>query len=278
VNIRFDARNVIVTGAAHGFGREIARQFVALGATVWACDVIADELEETRALCGAACHTRVVDVTSAAAVGTFVAEAAARNGAVHVLVNNAGGVLGQEGRPLEFVAPDEWQAVIDVNVTGSFYLCQAVAPAMKHAGYGRIVNISSGAGLGVSLTGNQAYAAAKAAQIGLTRQLAHELGPFGITVNSIAPGFVRSNSTTERQWQSYGAEGQHQLLERIALRRLGTPADIAHAALFFASDFAGWITGEVLSVAGGRNRARSRCARRGRSQSRRRPRLRRRAR
>jgi 3-oxoacyl-[acyl-carrier protein] reductase len=131
-------------------------------------------------------------------------------------------------------------------------MSQAVAPGMKRAGGGRIVNISSGAGLGVSLTGIQAYAAAKAAQIALTRQLAHELGPFQITVNNVAPGFVRSNPSTERQWQSYGEEGQAALLARIALRRLGTPADIANAVLFLASDYAGWITGEVLSVAGGR--------------------------
>src|SRR5437762_13029600 len=102
-------------------------------------------------------------------------------------------------------------------------MCQAVAPAMKQANYGRIVNISSGAALGVSLTGIQAYASAKAAQIGLTRQLAHELGPWGITVNNIAPGFVRSNPTTERQWQSYGVKGQEELVDRIALKRLGTP-------------------------------------------------------
>ena len=123
---------------------------------------------------------------------------------------------------------------------------------MKAAGYGRIVNISSGAGLGVSLTGIQAYASAKAGQIGLTRQLAHELGPFGITVNNVAPGFVRSNPTTERQWESYGLEGQQALIDRIALRRLGSPSDIAHAVLFFASEYAGWITGQVLSVDGGK--------------------------
>src|SRR5213076_99790 len=109
----------------------------------------------------------------------------------------------------------------------------AVAPGMKAARAGRIVNISSGAGLGVSLTGIQAYASAKAAQIGLTRQLAHELGPWGITVNNIAPGFVRSNPATERQWESYGVEGQRALIERIALRRLGTPEDIANGVLFF---------------------------------------------
>ena len=123
---------------------------------------------------------------------------------------------------------------------------------MKQARYGRIINISSGAGLGISLTGIQAYASAKAAQIGLTRQLAHELGAWQITVNNIAPGFVRSNPTTEKQWQAYGEAGQQALLNNIALKRLGTPNDIAHAVLFFASNYAGWITGQVLSVDGGK--------------------------
>jgi 3-oxoacyl-[acyl-carrier protein] reductase len=150
------------------------------------------------------------------------------------------------------VLPDEWQSIFDVNVTGAFHLAQAVAPGMKSARSGRIINISSGAGLGVSLTGIQAYASAKAAQIGLTRQLAHELGPWGITVNSIAPGFVRSNPATERQWEAYGPNGQRELLDRIALKRLGTPEDIAHGVLFFASEYASWITGQVLSIDGGK--------------------------
>jgi 3-oxoacyl-[acyl-carrier protein] reductase len=137
-------------------------------------------------------------------------------------------------------------------VTGAFYLSQAVAPGMKAARFGRIVNISSGAGLGVSLTGIQAYASAKAAQIGLTRQLAHELGPWGITVNNVAPGFVRSNPTTEEQWESYGAAKQQALVDSIALKRLGTPEDIAWGVLFFASEYAGWITGQVLSIDGGK--------------------------
>jgi 3-oxoacyl-[acyl-carrier protein] reductase len=252
MNFRFDDRVVIVTGAAHGFGREIARRFSELGAIVHGCDVLAEELHETRTLCGPRCRTAVVDVTDRDAVLAFVRAVEADAGAVDVLVNNAGGVLGQTGRALENVPPSDWQAILDVNLTGTFHMAQAVAPGMKRAGAGRIVNISSGAGLGVSLTGIQAYAAAKAAQIGLTRQLAHELGPFGITVNSVAPGFVRSNPATERQWQAYGEEGQAALLKRIALRRLGTPADIANAVLFFASDLAGWVTGEVLSVAGGR--------------------------
>src|SRR5205814_8540663 len=107
--------------------------------------------------------------------------------------------------------------IFNVSVAGVCCCAQAVAPGLKRARYGRIVSISSRAGLEVSLTGIQAYAAAKAAQVGLPRQLAHELGSWGITVNNVAPGFVRSNPTTEKQWQSYGEEGQRRLVESIAL-------------------------------------------------------------
>ena len=251
----FAGRTAIVTGAAHGFGRAISMAFAERGAAVWACDVIEDELAETRRLCEAAggvCTVRTADVRDRDAVDRLVADASMAAGCVHVLVNNAGGVLGQVGRPLEDVAPAEWQAIFDVNVTGTFLCSQAVTPGMKAAKFGRIVNISSGAGLGISLTGIQAYAAAKAAQIGLTRQLAHELGPWGITVNNVAPGFVRSNPATERQWQSYGAEKQQALIEGIALQRLGTAEDIAAGVLFFASESAGWVTGQVLSIDGGK--------------------------
>jgi 3-oxoacyl-[acyl-carrier protein] reductase len=255
MNLDFSGKTAIVTGAAHGFGRAISLAFAKRGAGVWACDVVEDELLATRKLCaeiGGTCTARAVDVRDKDAVERFVADAAAATGHVAILVNNAGGVLGQVGRPLEEVTPAQWQDIFAVNVTGAFYFSQAVAPGMKTARGGRIVNISSGAGLGISLTGIQAYASAKAAQIGLTRQLAHELGPWGITVNNIAPGFVRSNAATERQWESYGAEGQRALIEHIALKRLGTPDDIANGVLFFASDQANWITGQVISIDGGK--------------------------
>ena len=255
MNFDFRGATAIVTGAAHGFGRAISLAFAQRGANVWACDVLDDELLETQRVCrhaGGDCTVRVVDVRAKNAVDALVADASKARGRVDILVNNAGGVLGQVGRPLEQITPEEWQSIFDVNVSGAFYFSQAVAPGMKAARSGRIVNISSGAGLGISLTGIQAYASAKAAQIGLTRQLAHELGPWGITVNNIAPGFVRSNPTTERQWESYGEAGQRELIERIALKRLGSPDDIAYAVLFFASEYAGWITGQVLSVDGGK--------------------------
>jgi 3-oxoacyl-[acyl-carrier protein] reductase len=249
VKIEFPGRRVIVTGAGHGFGRAISKAFAEAGAQVWACDLNAAGLQETKALCG--CEVRALDVSDRAAVASFVAEAEGGQ-TIDVLVNNAGGVRGQVGRPIEDISEQDWHTIFDVNVTGAFYCAQAVVPGMKRVKRGRIINISSRAGLEISLTGIQAYASAKAAQIGLTRQLAHELGPWGITVNNVAPGFVRSNPTTETQWQSSGEVGQHRLVDSIALKRLGTPEDIAHAVMFFASDYAGWITGQVLSVDGGK--------------------------
>jgi len=250
----FEGRTAVVTGAAHGLGREIAVRLAERGARVHAWDVLAQELADTvergRTAPGAL-SARVVDVTDTDGVGEAMREAVGEGG-LDVLVNCAGGVLNQVGRPVEAVSREDFDAIVAVNLTGVFNTVRAAAPHMKAAGYGRVVNISSGAGLGVSKTGIQAYAAAEAGQIGLTRQLAHELGPFGITVNCVAPGFVRSNPATERQWQAYGPEGQQALVDGIALRRLGTPTDIADAVLFLASDQAAWITGQTLAVDGGK--------------------------
>jgi 3-oxoacyl-[acyl-carrier protein] reductase len=222
-------RIAIVTGTAHGIGAGIAAALAEHGATVRGVDI------------------DTVDVTNAAQVDDLVASI----GRVDILVNNAGGVVGQVGRPLEQVSEDDWRAIVDANLTSTFLCTRAVAPGMKERRYGRIVNISSGAGRSVSLTGIQAYASAKAGQIGFTRQTAHELGPFGITVNSIAPGFILSNPTSIAQYESYGEEGQRKLVESIATRRLGRPEDIANGVLFFVAEESSWVTGQVLSIDGG---------------------------
>jgi 3-oxoacyl-[acyl-carrier protein] reductase len=248
----FSGKIVLVTGAGHGLGRAIAVAFAGLGAEVFPLDLADDALAETAREGGERCHARRLDVTDRGAVQALVAEVEREDGPVSILVNCAGGVRGQVGRPLEDITPADWHGVVDANLSGAFWCTQAVAPAMKAQRYGRVVNISSRAGLATSLTGIQAYASAKAGLIGLTRQLGHELGPFGITVNSIAPGFVRSNPTTERQWEAMGEDGQARLVESIAMKRLGTPEDIVHGVLFFASDLASWITGQVLSIDGGR--------------------------
>ncbi|MDB5077117.1 MAG: short-chain dehydrogenase [Chloroflexi bacterium] len=249
----FAGKTAIVTGAAHGLGRAIVLGLVQRGATVYAIDVLAEELTETQRVAGGDAHCTVaeVDVTDEQGVQQLGARVRAERGAVHILVNCAGGVRGQVGRPIEEVTMADWDTIVRANLTSAFLLTRTVTPLMKEQRYGRIVNISSGAGRTVSLTGIQAYASAKAGQIGFTRQSAHELGPWGITVNNVSPGFVRSNPSTERQWQSYGPERQKALIDGIPLRRLGAPEDIANAVLFFASDAAGWITGQTLSVDGG---------------------------
>ena len=222
-------KTAVVTGTAHGIGAGIADALRDDGATVHGVDK--DQ----------------ADLSNAAEVRRFFAGL----GGVDILVNCAGGVVGQVGRPVEEVTEEDWRAVVDANLTSTFLCTRTVVPGMKERRWGRIINISSGAGRTVSLTGIQAYASAKAGQIGFTRQMAHELGPFGITVNCIAPGFILSNPTTERQWASYGEAGQAELVQGIAMRRLGEPADIANGVQFFASPRSSWVTGQTISIDGG---------------------------
>jgi 3-oxoacyl-[acyl-carrier protein] reductase len=222
-------RVAVVTGTAHGIGAAIADGLAADGATVHGVD------KDT------------ADLTMPEAVTGFFESV----GGVDILVNCAGGVVGQVGRPLEEISIEDWRAVVDANLTSAFLCTRAVVTSMKQRGWGRIVNISSGAGRSVSLTGIQAYASSKAGQIGFTRQMAHELGPSGITVNCIAPGFVLSNPTSIAQFESYGPEGQAALVEKIALRRLGRAEDIAAGVQWFTSEGASWVTGQTISIDGG---------------------------
>ena len=222
-------KTAVVTGTAHGIGAAIADALRADGAIVHAVDK-AD-----------------ADLSSEAEVAEYFG----RFDGVDILVNSAGGVVGQTGQPLDEVTADQWRAVVDANLTTAFLCARAVSAGMKQRRWGRIINISSAAGLGVSKTGIQAYTSAKAGVIGLTRQLAHELGPYGITVNCIAPGFILSNPTTERQWDGYGPDGQRALVEGIAMRRLGVPEDIANGVQFFAAAQSSWVTGQVIAIDGG---------------------------
>jgi 3-oxoacyl-[acyl-carrier protein] reductase len=229
-----DGQAAVVTGTAQGIGRAIADLLESEGATVHRVDK--DGVDN-----------HGVDLRDSAAVDAFFAGL----GELHILVNNAGGVQGQTHTPIDELADAAWDAVIDANLRTAFNCTRAAARVMKPARYGRIVNISSGAGRSVSLTGIQAYTSAKAGQIGFTRQMAHELGPYGITVNCIAPGFVLSNPSTQAQWDSYGEEGQRALVERIATRKTGQPHDIARGVLFFVEQDAGWVSGQTISIDGG---------------------------
>lgn len=219
----------VVTGAAQGIGSAIADRLESDGATVHRVD--RDD----------------VDLSVTADTEAWFA----RVGPIDVLVNVAGGVVGQTHTPIDELTDDAWDAVFAANMTTTRNCTRAAVRVMKQRGYGRIVMIASGAGRSVSLTGIQAYTASKAAQIGFTRQMAHELGQHGITVNCIAPGFVLSNPTTEAQWESYGPDGQRALVERIAVRRTGTADDIARGVSFFVAPDAGWVSGQTLSIDGG---------------------------
>lgn len=243
------ARTALVTGVVGGIGAAIAKRLAADGARVVVSDLPGEALDEKGQALGL--PTIAADLGNPAAVRELNARIVTDHGACDILVNAAGGVRGLVGTPLEKVDPDAWHSIFAANVDASLFLCQALAPAMKKKGWGRIVTISSGAGLRPSLTGIHAYTAAKHALVGLTKQLSLELAQHGITVNSIAPGFILSNPATERQWAAYGPEGQARLIDRIHTRRLGTPEDIAAAAAFLVSDEANWITAQILSVDGG---------------------------
>ncbi len=251
MQLNFTGRVALVTGAAQGIGAAIARSLASAGATVhvadigdvtWLAENAPRDLKVHRA-----------DLGKRSDAHSLVAEITKHDGRLDILVNAAGGVRGQVGRGIETVTEDDWRTIFAANVDSMMWLAQAASVPMKEARYGRLVSISSGAGLRPSLTGIQAYTAAKHALVGLTKQLSQDLGPFGITSNSVAPGFVRSNPSSEAQWQSYGIDGQARLVQSIHTRRTGEAQDIANAVLFLASEHASWISGEILQVNGGRS-------------------------
>jgi len=231
------ARVAIVTGGASGIGLAIAERLVKDGLTVAVFD-----LNESPAA-----HTYNVDVSDKAQVDDAVAHVVADHGAPTVLVNNA----GIEGfKPFLDITLDEWNRLLAINLTGTMLCCQAVIPHMMEAKFGRIVNISSSSAQG----GQQRmthYVSSKAGVIGLTKSLALEFGPAGITVNTIPPGFIDTpmlRQTVEKGFVDLAAQ-----TARTPVGRVGRPEDIAAATAFLASEEAGYITGQILGVNGGRN-------------------------
>jgi len=241
-------RVVIVTGAGRGIGRTIAETFAREGASVVALDVDGDDLARVEAdlnALGAAVLPAVADVRDRVAVEAVVDGAVERFGRVDILVNNAG--INVEGR-LEALDTADWDRCFEVNVRGTFTTCRAVAPVMKRQKSGRILNAASFAAIVPSI-GASAYAASKAAVVQFTRTIAGELGPWGITANSYAPGMI---PTAMNGFAELSPEEQAKKLDTLSLRRWGEAQDVANLLCFLASDLAGYITGTLVDVSGGK--------------------------
>lgn len=251
LNTSYEGQVALVTGAAQGIGGTIARFLKEAGAIVHLTDIDAKGLNVTAQELGL--DQTVTDLGDREQVHALVDGVMVQHKRLDILVHAGGGVCGQVGRPITEITADDWHIIFKANVDAAFWLAQAAGPIMTKAGYGRIVHIASGAGLRPSLTGIQAYTSAKHALVGLTKQLSLEFGKYGVTCNAIAPGFVLSNPSTKRQWAALGNEGQQKLMDSIHTGHLGTPEDIANAVLFFTGQQAGWISGQILCVDGGRS-------------------------
>lgn len=231
---------VLVSGGARGIGRAIVQRFVAEGAAVVALDLAFEEAD------GAADHEQLVcDVTSPESVATAVRTVVEGHGRIDVLINNAGiNVVGA----VEDLDWERWRACFDVNVGGVFLLSQAVIPTMKQQRSGRILNAASFAAIVPSI-GAAAYAASKAAVVQFTRVLAGELGPWDVTVNAYAPGMV---PTAMNGFAEMSTPDQDRLLDTLSLRRWESTDDVADLLVFLASAAAGYITGTLVDVSGGK--------------------------
>jgi 3-oxoacyl-[acyl-carrier protein] reductase len=238
-------RVAIVTGAARGLGRAIAETLAGAGARIACVDVNAEMLAETVQAMKAAgldAETFVCDVTDSARVNQVVEEVVAKLGSLEILVNNAG--ITRDGL-LVRMNDEQWDAVIRINLRGTFLFTRAVARPMMKGRRGRIINIASVSGM-MGNPGQANYSASKAGVIGLTRTVARELAARNITVNAVAPGFIATEMAA-----ALGEETLAKIKDQTPLGRLGDPQDVADAVLFLASEAAGFITGMVLTVDGG---------------------------
>jgi NAD(P)-dependent dehydrogenase (short-subunit alcohol dehydrogenase family) len=251
---RLAGRYAIVTGAAQGMGYAVAEALCAAGAGTAICDIneetlrsAANRLESQ----GTRVAAKTVDVRNKAQVTDWVHEAASEFGRVDILVNNAGGALHTPHR-LEAIEETHWDLVMDVNLKGAFFFCQAVIPLMARQGGGSIINMSALAGhWRASLAGVQ-YTAAKAGIEGLTRQLAYDWGKSNIRVNAIAPTVTLTGERVESLWKNKSEAEREKVLAAIPLGRLGTPGEVASVVTFLASDESSYITGMTIDVSGGR--------------------------
>ncbi|MGW8256912.1 MAG: 3-oxoacyl-[acyl-carrier-protein] reductase [Thermoguttaceae bacterium] len=238
-------QTAIVTGAARGLGREIAITLAHAGAKVACIDINAESLAETIAQlqkAGGEARPIACDVTNAERVGEVVDEVLKLWGGLHILVNNAG--ITRDNMVMR-MKDDQWDAVININLKGTFLFSRAAAKPMMKGRHGRIINIASVSGL-MGNPGQANYSASKAGVIGLTRTVARELAGRNITVNAVAPGFIATDMTA-----ALGEDILQEVRKQIPLGRLGEPQDVADAVLFLASNAASFITGHVLTVDGG---------------------------
>ena len=240
-------RVALVTGAGRGMGRASAERIAADGARVVVNDLDetrAEEVADRLAADGAEAVGVAADVADAADVRRLVDTTRGRFGDVDILVNNAG-VLRRTG--ILALEEDEWDLVLNVNLKGTYLCTRAVLPAMKEAGWGRVVNISSSAGRSVSTLGGPHYTTAKAAVLGFTRAVAKEMAPFGITLNAVCPGLVNTEMVSE---VITGAEVRD-YADSFPIKRLAEPQEVAELVAFLASDRAAYITGASLDINGG---------------------------
>lgn len=235
----FNGQTVIVTGAARGIGLEVSRGFARMGANVWMVDLDEDELHAAAEQVGGT--AAAADVCSTPDVERVIAAAVAETGRIDVVFNNAGLL---RDRVLWKLDDEDWNAVVDVSLGGTFRFTRACVPHFRERGYGRVVNVTSFTGLRGNV-GQAAYAAAKAGVLGFTKTAAKELGRFGVTVNAISP-----NAKT-RMVESIPEEQLQALEAQIPLGRFADPAEIVDAVLFLASPSAGYLTGAMLTVDGG---------------------------